>query len=273
MLMSMTGFGSKETSIPAFGKVRIELRSTNHKFLDTVLHLPEGLISLEDKIKKEIETKIRRGRVTCVINIIKAMAPAVFINKSLLKNYISAIKDIQNKFRIKEQVRLDTLINLPGILSLTESSLPKGRIWPHLRILINQALADLVNMRRKEGQAIDVYFKNQVQQLNIQLGIIKKRFKKVITDKLAKIETDEERASFLKNTDISEEIERLAFHIRNFKNKLNKNGAMGKELDFICQRCNVRPILWVPSLATEGFPLGWCISKARLRRSANRFRM
>ncbi len=70
MIMSMTGFGSKETQVPGLGKVRVEIRSTNHKFLETVLHLPEGFLSLEDKIKREIESRIKRGRVTCAVNII-----------------------------------------------------------------------------------------------------------------------------------------------------------------------------------------------------------
>ena len=67
MLQSMTGFGSKEIEIAPFGKITFEMRSTNHKFLETVFHFPEGFISLEDRIKKEIEAKIKRGRVTCAM--------------------------------------------------------------------------------------------------------------------------------------------------------------------------------------------------------------
>ncbi|MCX5702683.1 MAG: hypothetical protein NTW64_06940, partial [Candidatus Omnitrophica bacterium] len=91
MIKSMTGFGSKEANIAPFGKIRAELRSTNHKFLDIVLHLPEGFLSLEDRIKKEIEAHVKRGRVTCVINIITAKNPSVFINRRLLKSYILAL--------------------------------------------------------------------------------------------------------------------------------------------------------------------------------------
>ncbi len=56
MVQGMTGFGSAENVFPKIGMVRVEIRSTNHKFLETVLHVPEGLISVEDKIKKAIET-------------------------------------------------------------------------------------------------------------------------------------------------------------------------------------------------------------------------
>ena len=69
LISSMTGFGNQEAEIKDIGRISVELRCTNHKFLETVFHLPEGLLSLEDKLKKEIETKIRRGRIFCAINI------------------------------------------------------------------------------------------------------------------------------------------------------------------------------------------------------------
>lgn len=235
MLNSMTGFGSKQAKISPFGKVSIELRSANHKFLDMVFHLPAGFLSLEDRIKKEIEAEIKRGRVTGVINIISEEAATVFINERLLKNYIGTIKHIKKRFNIKDEIRLDTLIHLPGILSLAESRIPKERIWPRLNLLVNQALDDLVKMRQKEGRALGGYLKSRAQSLTNNLALVKSRSSKLIKDKCAKIKTDEERTSFLKETDITEELERLAFHIRNFKNKLSKPGPIGKELDFIAQ--------------------------------------
>lgn len=216
-------------------KISVELRSSNHKFLETVFHLPAGLLSLEDKIKKEIEKKIRRGRVICVVNIMGGQTPRVFINKGLLKNYASALKNIKNRFSIKDEVSINTLIQLPGILSLADNRPSKRRIWPRLKMLVNQALEDLERARQKEGRALYGYLKTRVGTLRLNLGIIKTRFKKVIKEKLGKIETDEERNTFLKDTDITEEIERLAFHIKHFESKLSKDSPMGKELDFIAQ--------------------------------------
>ncbi|MBU1091004.1 MAG: DUF1732 domain-containing protein, partial [Candidatus Omnitrophica bacterium] len=89
--------------------------------------------------------------------------------------------------------------------------------------------------RQKEGRAIGGYLRKRVEIQNQSLEAIKARFKKVIKEKLKLINLDEERASFLKDADITEEIERLGFHIKNFKNKLAKSGPIGKELDFIAQ--------------------------------------
>ena len=234
-MKSMTGFANKEIVIAPFGKISLEIRSTNHKFLEAVFHLPVGFLSLEDKIKKEIETRIKRGRVVCVMNILGSPVNSIFIDKRLLRDYISTLRSIRGKARIKEDIRLDTLINLPGVLSLVEDRRSKTRIWPRLKTLLHKTLDDLVSMRQKEGQALYIYFKKSVKALEISLGIIRTKFKKLIKDKIAELKTPEERTSFLKDTDITEEIERLAFHIRNFKNKLSKSSPIGKELDFIAQ--------------------------------------
>lgn len=235
MIKSMTGFGSKEAKIAPIGKICVELRSINHKFQETVLHLPQGLLSLEDKIKKEIESKIKRGRVTCAIDIIGKEAPVVSINRALLKEYLLKLKQVKEEFQIKDEVSINTLVNLPGILSLGQDRLLPSGIWPVLKASLLAALDELIKARQKEGGALCNYLKNRADLLRADLDNIEIRFKKAIKDNLSKMKTDEERSSFLRNAEISEEIERLAFHARNFKNKLLKNGPIGKELDFIAQ--------------------------------------
>ena len=235
MMHSMTGFGSEEAEVPCFGKISVELRTTNHKFLEIVFHSPEGFLSLEDKIKKQIESKIKRGRVICSINIAGAKSSNIYINKELLKQYLSTLKNIKNQFNLHDDIRLNTLIHLPGILSLGEDKISSGSIWPRLKTLIAKALEELVKTRQKEGKSLYSHFKNRAEALQANLDKIKIRFKKAIKDKFSKFNTDEERSAFLKDSDISEEIERLAFHIRNFKNKLSKSGPIGKEMDFIAQ--------------------------------------
>ncbi|MBM3246375.1 MAG: YicC family protein [Candidatus Omnitrophica bacterium] len=235
MLNSMTGFGGGQLKIPRLGKVSVELRSTNHKFLDIVLHLPEGFLSLEDRVKRAVEAKIKRGRITCAVNISGQELPTVFINERLLKDYIRGLRNIKHGFGLKDEVRLDTLIHLPGVLSLAESKVPKEQIWPRLNLLVNQAIDKLVKMRQKEGRALGIYLRRQAQVLSHHLVAVGLNSKKAVQDKCRQFKTDEERASFIKETDIAEELQRLAFHIRNFKNKLSQAGPIGKELDFIAQ--------------------------------------
>jgi len=231
----MTGFGSCEVGAFEQGKISVELRSTNHKFLDTALHLPNGLLSLEDKVKKTIESKIKRGRVTCAVNISGKRAGEAFINKTLLKKYIEKINSVKNELKLKDSLDFNTLINLPGVLTLQEERVSPEGLWPKLKTALDTAVNNLVKARGKEGIALKGYLKKQADELKERLLNIKLRLKIAIKNKLKAFDNDEERAVFLKDTDTTEEIDRLVFHLRNFKNKINADGSIGKELDFIAQ--------------------------------------
>jgi len=231
----MTGFGSKEAEIPSIGKIYVELRSLNHKFLESVFHLPEGLLSLEDKIKKEIESKIKRGRVSCAVHIRGGKAQGIFVNRKLLKNYLSEINNLKKEFKINNGLDLDSLLHLPGVLSLKENKPDGFHIWAHLKVLLEGAVDELITSRVKEGRALGRLLKNRANLLKKDLISIKARFKCAVAKKLKLIGTDEERSVFLKGADIHEEMDRLSFHVNNFQQKILKGGAIGKELDFITQ--------------------------------------
>jgi uncharacterized protein (TIGR00255 family) len=182
-----------------------------------------------------VEAKIKRGRVTCAVSLTKSQAPRVSFDKKLLKSYIAALGDIRSQLHIEDSLSLDALIHLPGVLSLAENRIPAERIGPHIKVLAEKALEGLLKTRQKEGKALYFYLKRRAQAIGNDLSIIKVKFKKNIQQKLAGMKIDDERSSFLKATDITEELERLDFHIRNFKNKLSRIGPIGKELDFIAQ--------------------------------------
>ncbi len=235
MIKSMTGFGGRHEKDSRAGKISVELKSTNHKFLEAVLHLPDGFLSIEDKIRKEIEARLKRGRVTCVVNISAPQKENISINESVLRKYIFSLKGVQKKFRMENTVTLDTLIRLPGVLIVSEAEADKAAVWPRIKNLLLAALDDLVKMRQKEGRALEVILKKRAQELSRELTALKARFKKVMQTKSAEIISDEERASFLKNADITEEIDRLEYHIKNLLHKLSQKAPVGKELDFIAQ--------------------------------------
>lgn len=231
----MTGFGSHEVEIESIGKISVELRCINHKFLENVFNLPDGWVALEDKLKKEIEAKISRGRIYCAINIKEQIAHGIFLNRKLLKNYLHELNSIKKEFKLSDQLSFDSLIRLPGILSLKENKVSGGHVWEQLKPIFLQALLGLLTARQKEGQALAILLKERTQLLKKDLIFIKQRYTVGIRNRLKKIQIQEEKASFLKSADIAEEMDRLSFHIKNFQDKIAKGGAVGKELDFITQ--------------------------------------
>ena len=235
IINSMTGFGSYEVEVASLGRISVELRCTNHKFSESVFHLPEGLLSLEDKLKKEIEGRIKRGRIYCAINIKGQLAQGIFVNRKLLKNYLHELNSVKKEFKINDGLTLDSLIRLPGILSLKEDKPIGVHIWERLKPIFLQALTSLLMARQKEGKALAGLLNRRSALLKKDLAFIKRRFVVAVKNRLKKIQAEEERLAFLKSTDVAEETDRLYFHINNFQHKISQGGAVGKELDFITQ--------------------------------------
>jgi uncharacterized protein (TIGR00255 family) len=159
----------------------------------------------------------------------------VHVNQAVLKKYIAAINQIKARYGLREQPGLNTILHLPGVLSLEEQGASKLNIWPLVKTALERALGELVKTRQKEGAALVFALSRQLEAMQDRLSSIKKRFQQAVKAKLELLATDEERAAFLKETDITEEADRLHFHIRNFRSKLKKSAAVGKELDFIAQ--------------------------------------
>lgn len=235
IISSMTGFGSHEIEIESIGRISVELKCTNHKFLETVFNLPDGMLSLEDKLKKEIEAKIKRGRIYCAVNIKDQVVHGIFVNRKLLKNYLHELNSLKKEFKIKDGLNLDSLIRLPGVLALKENKTTGSHIWDKLKPVFLQALAALLSARQKEGTALASLLKDRSELLKKDVDFIKQHFSTAIRNRVKKISSQEERLAFLKGADIAEEIDRLRFHIKNFQHKIAGAGSVGKELDFITQ--------------------------------------
>jgi uncharacterized protein (TIGR00255 family) len=192
-------------------------------------------MSLEDKVRRLIEARIKRGRVVGAVTLVDGKRNKVFINKNLAKSYLASIRSLKSEITLREELKFNDLLRLPGILSLVEERLPAERVWPQLKPLINAALENLVSARLKEGKSLYIYLKKRAQILQASAQQVQARFKRAIHRRLVKIDSNDERVSFLRESDISEELQRLIFHIRNFKSKIAKSGSVGKELDFIAQ--------------------------------------
>ena len=267
-MQSMTGFGAHEIDLAPAGKVCVELRSINHKFLEILVHLPEGTLSLEDRIKKTIESKIKRGRVTCAINIIGACSSAAFINEQLLKNYLTKLRSINKKLKLGNDVTMSTLINLPGVLVSEQARISSGSIWPEVNKALKSALGELAKTRRKEGLALKGYLGNRAKIIKLDLAKTKLKFKKAVKEKLRTLTTSEEQSMFLKSSDINEELERLTFHIHNLCRTLGKPGAIGKELDFIAQEMQRE----ANTLAAKTFDVGVSAQVLKIKSSIEKVR-
>ena len=234
MIKSMTGFAKTSAFIAPWGRVNLEMRSVNHRFLDISLHLPEGLMHLEPRLKEEMARKIRRGHILCrfEINLYNHKKPV--LNTRLITEYYRALQKLRRYLGLKQELDINTLAVLPG--AWTMQSAPRFCVnWLKIRPLVRQALEQLIDKRQKEGQVLGRDLKARAGRLQESLNAVKQRFNMLIKQRLKQYTSEAEKNSFLKSSDISEEIVRLDFHLKSFTRCLKSKKSVGKELDFVLQ--------------------------------------
>ena len=98
MVLSMTGYGRAEQVLNGRDIV-VELRSVNSRFFEYSSRVPRTCSFLEDKLKKLVAAKVRRGKVELNLSIqnVAAADTVVQVNWQLAKSYQTAMQAMSEK--------------------------------------------------------------------------------------------------------------------------------------------------------------------------------
>jgi uncharacterized protein (TIGR00255 family) len=234
MIKGMTGFGTSSFSHKG-NKYTVVIRSVNHKFLDYVINLPDGLFNMEAKIKKDLSKLLSRGRVTFQLLCLEPYAREPVLNKELLTKYFALMKNIRNSLKIKQDIALRDIISLPDVIYLKKTNEYSDKNFLSLlNKTIGRSLRDLSSMRHQEGRTIFYDLFKRIRKVEEKLRLIKVKLASIIAEQKTKL-SGEELSEFFKNYNIEEEVVRLCFHVKTFKSTISQSGSVGKILDFITQ--------------------------------------
>lgn len=250
MIQSMTGYGQARIK----GKGRsflIEARSLNNRFLDVVLKIPEGINQLEDKIKKFIQSRIKRGRVNLSINEEKTLSAEIQVDLGRARKYFASLKMLKHKLKIPGELNMNFLLNFPQIFNLKGEDRALTEIWPLLKRGIEKALDSLVSSRLKEGKNIHKGLTKHIAIISSSLRKIeeqtplavkhyKEKLERILKEFLPELNLNhprlvEELTIFATKVDVTEEISRLKSHVQGFLAILSKNEPVGRRFEFIIQ--------------------------------------
>lgn len=251
MIQSMTGYGKSVVTYKG-KKINVEIKSLNSKTLDLSTRIAPLYREKEMEIRQAITAQVVRGKVDFAIWIEKdAAADAAPINPALTENYYNQIKAIARNSGIPEpQDWFATLLRMPDVLTRTETEVLDEEEWHAVRQAVDDAIARLVSFRTQEGAALERKFREKVDNIEALLAEIepyeKSRVEKIrvrIVEGLKTIpdvEYDKNRLEqeliyYIEKLDISEEKQRLANHLKYFRETMNEAAGQGKKLGFIAQ--------------------------------------
>lgn len=251
MIQSMTGYGKSVVTYKG-KKINVEIKSLNSKTLDLSTRIAPLYREKEMEIRQAITAQVVRGKVDFAIWIEKdAAADAAPINPALTENYYNQIKAIARNSGIPEpQDWFATLLRMPDVLTRTETEVLDEEEWHAVRQAVDDAIARLVSFRTQEGAALERKFREKVDNIEALLAEIepyeKSRVEKIrvrIVEGLKTIpdvEYDKNRLEqeliyYIEKLDISEEKQRLANHLKYFRETMDEAAGQGKKLGFIAQ--------------------------------------
>ena len=267
MIRSMTGFGTGEAKARN-GAITVEIKTVNHKFLDSSLKLPNNIASFEDKINGILQKKIKRGKVYLNLSYEGTLAKGgkVNIDKKAASDYYTALVGLKKHLKLKDEISIKDIVALPGVVNYQVIEAASEEIWPKVKQAVEKAVNALILSREKEGKALYADLANRIKIIDKALRLIESRvtvnineYRKKFAEKVKDLTNgreidmgrlEVEVAIYAKNSDISEEITRLKNHLSNLKKTLEGGDELGKKLDFIAQEMH-REINTIGSKASD----------------------
>ena len=252
MITSMTGFGRQQAAW-SDGTVTVEVRSVNHRFLETSIRLPKTMSSLEEFFKKAIQQHCARGRVdlTVLLQGSRGNARSLQLDAGLAKQYHEALRRLQRTLKLKGSIDIGLMAGLRDLLVLSEQPTDDRKLTQLVEKLGRKAVLEMANMRKKEGALLSGDIRERlkrVRELKTTVAArapmvaqeafarMKGRVEKLLGDSIPDLpRLNQELALYADRCDITEELVRLDAHMIQFDRGLERPEPVGKTLDFLLQ--------------------------------------
>ena len=251
MIQSMTGYGNVVVAYKD-KKIHVEIKSLNSKQLDLQTRIAPLYREKEMECRAMVAEALIRGKVDMSVWIEKESAvDATPVNAALVENYYHQLKDVAQKVGIPEPADwLYTLTRMPDVLTKTDVETLEDEEWAIVKGAVADALKSLVDFRKQEGAALQKKFTEKIDniaQLLVDIEPYEKgRVEKIKTriegglKQIPDVEYDKNRLEqeliyYIEKLDISEEKQRLANHLKYFRETMEEPAGQGKKLGFIAQ--------------------------------------
>lgn len=250
MVHSMTAFARAERA-GAHGTLSWELRSVNHRYLEPHLRLPDAFRELEGAVREALRGGLSRGKVECTLRWNEeAGSQAPKLDLARAAELIEAAQAVAAL--IQQPAAIDPLqvLALPGVMvseSVDTQALQAGAL-----ALFNEALAEMKAGRAREGAELAKLINDRLDAMAEDIAALREQVPQMlaahrqkILDRFAEVRAEldpvrleQELVLLAQKSDVAEELDRLATHVREVRRVLASPGAAGRRLDFLMQELN-----------------------------------
>lgn len=255
MIRSMTGFGRAQQILDGMS-ISVEIKSVNHRYFDFSSRVPRVYGFLEEKLKSYIQTRVARGKIECFVQIeaLEIEDCEVTVNHSLAAGYIAALKELCERYDLRDDITVGSVSRNHDIFSVHKSEADEERIWNAVKAVADLALESFVSMREKEGAKLKDDILSRCDTILGHVAYIEERSPETVAEYnnkllerirtvLEDVQVDEQRilteaAIYADKIAVAEETVRLRSHIDQMHEFMKSNEAIGRKMDFLVQEFN-----------------------------------
>jgi uncharacterized protein (TIGR00255 family) len=264
---SMTGFGAAEGPV-AGRRLRVEIRTVNHRYFNLSAKLPGELSSLEAELRERLRRDFERGHVTVQArwteNVEADTGFTVDLDRARL--IAARLREMQSALGLGGEVTVELVARQPEVLTFSQNG--SGEVaWTEVEPVVGRAGQECRAMRAREGQALADELHHRLHLLEHaaqEIGeraperLVKERdrLRASVAQLLDGRSVNEERlvqelAFLADKLDITEELVRFRAHVDAVREALAGDGPVGKRLGFLAQEMG-REINTMGSKAADG---------------------
>ena len=250
----MTGFGVAEDRVLQ-GRLRIEIRTVNHRYFNPQLKLPADLAGVEIEMRERLRQLLERGHVAVTARWVESPGPerSVTVDLARAKQVLAAAQQLKKKLKLKGTVDLAFVARHPDVLTLANGLANTEQLvqWSDVQAVVERAAGEVVTMRVREGQALAAELSARLDALAAAANAIEEqaparlkaehaRLKQAVAELTSQATVDEQRlaleiALLADRVDITEELVRFRAHVAAARAALKADHAVGKQLGFLAQ--------------------------------------
>jgi len=250
----MTGFGVGEAPLATSdgGKLVVEIRAVNHRYLDVRVRAPSQLPDLAGAVETLCRERLTRGRFDVAVRLEGAAVGAVSIDEARARSVFTALVRLRDAIAPEAEVPMSLLGAVPDIF-VPAIEQHGDEVRSALGRAFDAALRSLDEMRGREGQALRGDIVRRLGTVRSLAAVIAERgplvveaYKKRLRERAERLRLssdaeidagrlEQELALFADRCDIAEELTRLDSHAAHFEVLLASTEPVGRRLDFLLQ--------------------------------------
>jgi len=251
MVNSMTAFARAQSDQDGLS-LTWEIRSVNHRFLETQFRLPEQVRALEHGLRETLRKHLNRGKVDCTLRLERqAGENTIELNRPLLLQILALVEQLRRDLPEIGSPNAMDLLRWPGIIGNNTSPQDESLVR-RVEELFAETLSELTAHRQREGTQLVNLISNRLEEIDKTVKLIKTQTHSISHQLQAKLRTrveelqakveesrfEQEIALLAQRADVAEELDRLSIHVEEARTSLRGPGPHGRRLDFLSQELN-----------------------------------